>query len=457
MTSSSAASREPSGRKLRPGTLTAVGKGTLRRTALAAGMLLACGAGAGQAAAASPPLVFFADSPRIGVLSALLGGPPGSWVEVSERVGARSEPVAALQIPANGVAHLPQLATWRCDRQVRTFVLAEAFPAAAPMTAEYTVRTPDCRSRFGFTVPARVRPGAGARITVADRWQLGAGTARLCVRPPGTAARCRSSGLSPGWTRATHLLHPRRPGRWRIELRIPGPRPVRLVRTLRVSRRALTRRGGGDDRPRVVIAGNSMMQSVDSVLVDRIGDRARTWITSRIGTGVTAPSGNALAAARRRAARLRPDVAVVFYGGNDGYDIPVPGGTPIVCCGEAWIAAYARRAGAVMRAYGRRGRGFVLWVTSPAHRSAHMTALAQAINEASRRAAERLPYVRLVRVERLLTPGFRYRDSMFWRGRTRRVRSDGVHLTVDGARIAASLVISKLERLALISPSRPAP
>ena len=60
----------------------------------------------------------------------------------------------------------------------------------------------------------------------------------------------------------------------------------------------------------------------------------------------------------------------------------------------------------------------------------------------------------IVRLGDLLTPGFVYRDSMRWRGRRRRVRlHDGLHLTVDGARIAAALVMRQLEQLAILEPS----
>jgi hypothetical protein len=289
-------------------------------------------------------------------------------------------------------------------------------------------------------------------VTVADRWQLGGVPASFCVAPPRGRARCRSAGLAPGWTRATHLVRPRRPGRWRVELRTRGERPISVRRTLDVGS------GGRQSeaaRPLVLIAGNSMMQSLDSVLIDRIGSRALAVTKVRIGTGLTIPRIDVLAAARRQARRLKPAVSIVFFGGNDGFDVREPGGELIACCGEPWIQAYARRARRAMTAYGRAGRGLVFWVASPAARSQGLHETAAAINEASRRAAKGLPYVRLVEIGRLLTPGFVYRDSMRWGGRLRRVRlHDGLHLTVDGARVAASLIMRRLERVAVLEPRK---
>jgi hypothetical protein len=51
-------------------------------------------------------------------------------------------------------------------------------------------------------------------------------------------------------------------------------------------------------------------------------------------------------------------------------------------------------------------------------------------------------FVRLIDLERVFTPGGRYRDTMRIGGRRVRVRQrDGVHLSVAGAALAARVVI----------------
>jgi hypothetical protein len=190
------------------------------------------------------------------------------------------------------------------------------------------------------------------------------------------------------------------------------------------------------------------MQTLDSLVIDRLGERARGVGDARIATGLSVPGSRWVGRARRQARRLRPEVSVVFFGGNDGFDLKTPDGTTVSCCEEAWIEAYSRRAEAMMRAYVRGGAASVLWLTAPAPRSAASREITAADNEAVRRAAERLPNVRVLALDEVFTPGFRYRVSMTYRGRRVRVRApDGVHLSLAGLRIAATLVMRDLRKL----------
>ena len=163
---------------------------------------------------------------------------------------------------------------------------------------------------------------------------------------------------------------------------------------------------------------------------------------ARISTGISKPGMlDWQALARRQARKLRPDVTVVFLGANDGF--PMAGAD---CCGQAWIAEYARRAGRMMRAYARHDAGRVYWALLPAASHGFFREVFPAVNAAIRRAAAARPRaVRVIDFARVFTPGGRFRESMRVHGRITRVRQgDGVHLNTAGASVAASVLIRAL-------------
>ena len=99
----------------------------------------------------------------------------------------------------------------------------------------------------------------------------------------------------------------------------------------------------------------------------------------------------------------------------------------------------------MMITYSRGGKADVFWLSIPAPRSPERQALQIVGNAAVTKAAEGLPRVRIVRLDRVFTPGGVYRDVMTYHGRRLRVReSDGIHLSLPGARIAAEKVAAAL-------------
>jgi hypothetical protein len=99
-----------------------------------------------------------------------------------------------------------------------------------------------------------------------------------------------------------------------------------------------------------------------------------------------------------------------------------------------------------MLAYGRGGRGRVYWLLLPAPRGGFFRETFPAVNAALRRAAATARrYARLIDLERVFTPGGRYRATMRVNGRRVRVRQrDGVHLSAAGAALAARIVARTL-------------
>jgi hypothetical protein len=138
----------------------------------------------------------------------------------------------------------------------------------------------------------------------------------------------------------------------------------------------------------------------------------------------------------------------VFIGANDGFPLRSRSGRRVDCCGRGWVSAYARRASAMMSSYARHGAGTVYWATLPAPRKASYRAIYRRINAALRDAARRHPgEVHIVPLARRFTPGYRFRQTIRWGGRTVSVRQgDGIHLNVTGASIAATMIVRAMRR-----------
>jgi hypothetical protein len=195
-----------------------------------------------------------------------------------------------------------------------------------------------------------------------------------------------------------------------------------------------------------------MMQGLDGFLSDRLGNRAQVFRDVVPASGVSKPGGiNWVTRAQSKGRRIRPDATVVFLGANEGFDMRTPSGQIFSCCSAGWLGEYTRRVRTMMQAYSRRARGKVFWLQMPQVRYPERHQLQLDVNAAIRRAADGLPGVRVLRLDRIFTPGDRYRDFMTYRGRRTRVRAgDGIHLTLAGARIAADQVYAALRSARVI-------
>ena len=150
--------------------------------------------------------------------------------------------------------------------------------------------------------------------------------------------------------------------------------------------------------------------------------------------------------AREQARSVHPDVTAIFLGANDGFPMSTPSGASVACCGAGWVAEYARRVEAMMRSYLRGGRSYVYWMTLPTPRRGNFARVYRAVNRAIRRAGGRVGGgVRVIDLVPVFTPGGRFRQHVTFRGRTVSARQDdGIHLSIAGASIAATLLIDRL-------------
>ena len=273
------------------------------------------------------------------------------------------------------------------------------------------------------------------RVRLSDTFAQTGTRARVCVTPPKGRGRCGTRRLPDRGRPARTTFRAAEKGRWRVTV---STQYQRSVRTIAVGVPARDRR-----LPRVLFAGDSMMQSLDNVVTDRLAGRAET--SSEVFAGAALSKYTVVditARVRSHVRRRRPAATVVFLGANEGFPLATAAGS-VECCGEAWIAAYTGRVRRFIRVAGPR----TILLTLPAPREAQRQPIFRAVNEGLRRAVAQQRGTTLVDLVPALSPGFVYRDFLPQRGRPLWVReSDGIHISVDGAPIVARLVIQALQR-----------
>jgi lysophospholipase L1-like esterase len=375
---------------------------------------------------------------EVGWLSLAVHGPRDGRVDVREPGGGARTRLTL----RSGAAELRHAARWRCDRRARRFV------ATGPggQTATATVVTPSCAGRLRMiVVPASVRPGEAVNVGVSDTWRVGGVSARLCAWPGAHATSCRRVRLASGART------------WRVHLRLrsPGRRTIRL-RSEFGQRLAAPVEVRSDARLRILVSGDSMTLGLFQTLAGDLGDRAAVLGDPHPGRGITTPGGflDWAAHARRVARTDRPDVTIVVLGAADGgYPLTAPSGDAVACCDPPWVDEYARIASAMMTSWLRDGRGLVYWVALPAPRSPLKAKVLRAENDAVRQAGgAHDDGVRVIeRVARVLSPGYRFYESIDYRGQRLVVRDpDGVHLAPAGVRIATDIVKDALREDGLV-------
>jgi hypothetical protein len=381
-------------------------------------------------------LTLAAHNDHTGYVGLRMTAPPGATVTLTETTGGTPQPIAQVTGPQ---ADVPHAARWRCTPRHRRFHAETTAADGTLLEADAATTTPRCRKRFTLTVrPSHPRAGRPLTVLLIDHWRVGGVHPRACARGPAGVKRCHTFALHEHRKRAAWRFRPRTPGSWHFQVRTPGAPRERDTAHVRPHSGTL----------RLLATGDSMIQIIDGFLDQRLPN-TNVHSDARISTGISKPFMlDWPLHARAQARSIRPDATVVFIGANDGFPLHTRSGAKVSCCGKAWIDAYANRASGMMSSYARRGAGSVYWATLPAARSAGFRRVYRAVNAALRDAARRHPgEVRLVRLAKVFTPGFAFRQSIRWHGRLVSVRqADGVHLNVAGASIAATLIIRAMRR-----------
>ena len=425
----------------------------VKRSALA--LLAALVLGACAAAPAEAWFTLGLDSTEAGQIAFWAWG-SGTFtsVDVSERVQDSDVPVRSLTPPSalmpdgNVVtaARFARSTPWRCDRLTRSFTAIGHRADGSVETSTADLRTPSCRSRLALIAPRRTHLGGRVPVHVRDRFQLGGLAMTLCVRPPRAARRCRTLRLARGRTTTAYRFRVQRRGHWSVSVATPHQR-LRTVVSVGVRPPARL-----PVLPVVLTTGDSLMESVDALLGDRLADRARVRSDVRPGSGLTNTffvSWSKLPASQMR--RYRPAATIVFLGANDAWPVATAGGRVVPCCGEEWIAEYAHRARRAMKAYLRRRGGAVIWLNVPAAKDPKRKPSNDAVNAGLARAVAGLHRAAVLDMAALFTPGGVYRTYMTDGGVRVRVRqADGVHLSAAGAAIAVRAVRAQLERFGVV-------
>jgi lysophospholipase L1-like esterase len=400
-----------------------------------------------QVAAAPPagcdvgPITNFlaADATQPGIISLVFFGAQGASVEFFECVDNALKPLGTLASAPDVGTELAEATTWDCDRASRSFIARATLPDGTLVAGAYSVRTGSCASRFDVSVPRRVVPGSVARVRIVDGWGIGDFKPRLCIAPPRGEKLCTVVGFKRAVTIRTRRFRAKLAGRYKIELRVQDHKIKRTITA-----------GGGEapKPPPVVLAtGDSTIQGVDNFLADELGDAATVRSDIRIGTGIGKPGSDWQAIAKHQVKQYKPRFTVMSLGVNEGFPMTTPAGVSVACCGEDWIAEYARRIRAMVKTYRREREGRVIWLTLPLPRDGGpKTESITAVNQAIVQAGEGQKGVTVLRMDTLFTPNG-FADVIKYRGRYITVRTaDGIHLNVSGTAIAAKVIAAALKK-----------
>lgn len=202
------------------------------------------------------------------------------------------------------------------------------------------------------------------------------------------------------------------------------------------------------DPLRIYIGGDSVVRDVGESLLRVAADdpRLTTALHYEIATGLSRPDFYDWPAALvGDAAALKPEVAIIMFGGNDAQGIVGPDGqihTDVDTPG--WRQEYGRRVGAVMDAMYAEDR-VVLWVGQPPMRDAGFDRRIRVINEVVAAEAEDRPWVTFVDSSSVLggSDGG-YVDRLPGRDEDLR-QDDGIHLSRAGADLLAHHLLARID------------
>jgi lysophospholipase L1-like esterase len=210
------------------------------------------------------------------------------------------------------------------------------------------------------------------------------------------------------------------------------------------------------DPLRVYIAGDSVVRDAGESLLRLAAEDARltTSLHYEIATGLSRPDFfDWPAALASDAASLKPEIALIMFGGNDAQGIVGPDGTvhPQVDT-PGWRAEYGRRVGAVMDEL-RADDRLVLWIAQPPMRDAGFDRRIDVINEVVAAQAADRPWVTFVDTAAVLGgPDGEYVDRLPGQDHDLR-QGDGIHLSRAGADLLARHLLDLIDEEIAAAPA----
>ncbi len=198
---------------------------------------------------------------------------------------------------------------------------------------------------------------------------------------------------------------------------------------------------------RLLVTGDSLSDSIGPSIVHGSNGTIHADTDTHAGTGLVRPDFFDWAVhAREQVTNSDPEAVVVALGGNDAQGITLPDGSTLATGSPQWLAEYRRRAIVVMQIWSAQGKRQVYWMSLPPAREPTLNGYYRQLGDAAADAARRVPGVRFVNINNRMSNNGAYTSYLADdSGQTVLARStDGVHLTLDGARIVANIFIKEI-------------
>jgi hypothetical protein len=146
--------------------------------------------------------------------------------------------------------------------------------------------------------------------------------------------------------------------------------------------------------------------------------------------------------------KIRPDIVVVDFGGNDAQPIKTADGKQYDVTDPQWLGEYAKRVGQTMDFLSADGRK-VIWVGTPNARDPDFTNRLAILRQAEMQEAAKRPQVTFVDTWTMFqSPSGGYADYIVDDdGQAKLMRqNDGFHLNLDGANKLARAIEAAVEK-----------
>jgi uncharacterized protein len=206
-----------------------------------------------------------------------------------------------------------------------------------------------------------------------------------------------------------------------------------------------------DDKLRLYIAGDSQAQGFGESL-ERLSGATGLVTPSldfKVSSGLTRPDFfDWPKRLQDQVRRIRPDVVVVDFGGNDAQPIKTADGKQYDVTDPQWLVEYAKRVGQTMDFLSADGRK-VIWVGTPNAKDDAFTQRLAVLRQAYQQEAAKRPNVTLVDTWSMFqSPNGGYADFIVDDdGEAKLMRQDdGFHLNLDGANKLARAIEAEIEQ-----------
>ncbi len=206
-----------------------------------------------------------------------------------------------------------------------------------------------------------------------------------------------------------------------------------------------------DNKLRLYIAGDSQAQGFGESLERLAGATGLVSPTLdfKVSSGLTRPDFfNWPARLQDQVRKLRPDVVVIDFGGNDAQQIKTDDGKTYDVTDPQWLVEYAKRVGETMDFLTQDGRK-VIWVGTPNARDPDFTNRLAILRQAEMQEAAKRPQVTFVDTWTMFqSPSGGYADYIVDDdGQAKLMRqNDGFHLNLDGANKLARSIEAAVEK-----------